>query len=466
MMHDVSVALALALVCCGVAAAVNVPASGAAGRGARVGGGQIPLPRFVQPSARRYGMQQLLPGFFDVTDYGAKGDNATDNTDAFQKALAAAQTAAGGVVYVPPGLYRFKGNLVVPPAVTLQGSYDTVPSHDCRQGDYPNDGSVLMPLANRGNDSADPFITVQHDATLHGFVVYHVEQTPNAMPVPYPFAIALVGNNAAVTDVEILNAWNGVSAVAAHRHYIARIQGQPLNIGIFIDQTYDIGRMEDVHFNPWFSVNKEFMYWQTTYGRAFVLGRSDWEYVFNTFAFAYAVGYHFVETSTGSMNGNFLGIGADYACNASVKVDASQPAGLLITNGEFTAFHNNDFAPNSTAIPSQVVVSPSNTGPVKFVTSSFWGPTDSIARLQGSGTTTFSSCSFVQWDLAMARGTSAILAEGGNTIVQGCDFQDAKSQLHVSAAAKKVVFANNVGPGPLNITGAGAGIVVSAANAF
>jgi hypothetical protein len=48
------------------------------------------------------------------------------------------------------------------------------------------------------------------------------------VPVAYPYAVALVGNNAAITDVEILNSWNGISAVAAHRHYIARIQVAPL----------------------------------------------------------------------------------------------------------------------------------------------------------------------------------------------------------------------------------------------
>ncbi len=63
----------------------------------------------------------------------------------------------------------------------------------------------------------------------------------------------------------------------AHRHYIARIQGQPLNIGVYVDQTYDIGRVEDVHFNPWFSDDKTFVSWQVTYGRAFVFARSDWE---------------------------------------------------------------------------------------------------------------------------------------------------------------------------------------------
>ena len=87
---------------------------------------------------------------------------------------------------------------------------------------------------------------------------------------------------------------------------------------------YDIGRIEDVHFNPWYSDGHPFYYWQTTHGRAFVFGRSDWEYVFNTFAFAYAIGYHFIERETGSMNGNFLGIGMDAATNASVQVDQSQ----------------------------------------------------------------------------------------------------------------------------------------------
>ncbi len=27
-------------------------------------------------------------------------------------------------------------------------------------------------------------------------------------------------------------------------------------MGIFVDQTYDIGRIEDVHWNPWFSMDQ------------------------------------------------------------------------------------------------------------------------------------------------------------------------------------------------------------------
>jgi hypothetical protein len=53
---------------------------------------------------------------------------------------------------------------------------------------------------------------------------------------------------------------------------------------------------------------------------AFIFGRADWEYVLNTFCFAYRVGYRFVQTSTGGCNGNFLGIGAD-DCNRAVLVE-------------------------------------------------------------------------------------------------------------------------------------------------
>ena len=75
--------------------------------------------------------------------------------------------------------------------------------------------------------------------------------------------------------------------------------------------------------------------------------------------------------------------------NASVRVDASQPPGLLITNGEFTAFHSAQFDPTATSAPNQVYVAAGNSGPVHFTTSSFWGPTDAIANLYGTG---LSSC--------------------------------------------------------------------------
>eukprot|EP00050_Salpingoeca_kvevrii_P014100 m.32637 g.32637 ORF g.32637 m.32637 type:complete len:334 (-) comp5558_c0_seq2:3218-4219(-) len=188
---------------------------------------------------------------FNVRDYGAKGDGSTDDTGAFAAALSAAATASGGEVFVPTGRYLLAGTLAIPSAVVLRGSYLSVPSHPMvdKTPSPPSDGSVLMPTAGRGNDSATPFITINADAAMAGFVVYYPEQTHNTYPVPYPYSVSMIGNNAALTDVELLNSWNGISAVAAHRHYIARIQGQPINIGVFVDETYDV-RLGCLHRRP------------------------------------------------------------------------------------------------------------------------------------------------------------------------------------------------------------------------
>ena len=58
---------------------------------------------------------------FDVKDYGAKGDNATDNAPAVQKALDSAGRNGGGVVLFPPGNYRFLDTIKVPRRTVLRG---------------------------------------------------------------------------------------------------------------------------------------------------------------------------------------------------------------------------------------------------------------------------------------------------------------------------------------------------------
>lgn len=440
-----------------------------------------------------------LPGFLNVEDYGAKKNNATfDNTVPFQNALDACSKANGGEVFAGAGTFTFKGSLAIPPGCTLSGTFTVVPSHDLRGGKKNiNDGTVLVPTGGRdlpgGCDinCTKNFIQVGPNAVLRGLVIYYREQETSATPVPYPWAIFLGdpdnkyggnANNAAVTDVELLGAWNGVAAVAAHRHYIARVQGHPLNIGVFVDETYDIGRIEDVHFNPWYSDNKPFIWYQTTHGRAFVMGRSDWEYVFNTFAFAYSIGYHFIERATGSMNGNFLGIGQDLATNASVQVDQSQPYGILITNGEFTSFcDSGGFAPLSCTDPSQVVVGNRNNGAVKFVNSAFWGPTSQIAKLDGKGTTTFSQCHFDSWDnhnlpnkTYVHNGTAAIQQYGGKLIVTQSEFSmggDGEnynpSHVWLGSNAGKTIISENVVKGKLSVEkngGKGKVIVVNNAD--
>ena len=84
-------------------------------------------------------------------------------------------------------------------------------------------------------------------------VIFYPNQINDGEPKPYPWAIAMRGKNPAVLEVELLNPYNGIDATKNERHLIRDVQGQPLRRGIWIDSIYDIGRVENVHFNPWWS---------------------------------------------------------------------------------------------------------------------------------------------------------------------------------------------------------------------
>jgi hypothetical protein len=68
------------------------------------------------------GNVQTLGGWFDVTAYGAKGDGTTDDTAAFIAALAAADAAKGGTVFVPKGKYKVTSTLTIPRQTILRGA--------------------------------------------------------------------------------------------------------------------------------------------------------------------------------------------------------------------------------------------------------------------------------------------------------------------------------------------------------
>ena len=98
---------------------------------------------------------------------------------------------------------------------------------------------------------------------------------------------------------------------------------------------------------------------------AFIFGRTDWEYVNNTFVYPVNIGYRFIQTTAGAANGQFSGIGADEA-QVCVKVEQIQPMGLLISNGQFVCMHG-DFASRSWWRAAC-------DGSVRLVDCAFWGP--------------------------------------------------------------------------------------------
>jgi hypothetical protein len=90
-------------------------------------------------------------------------------------------------------------------------------------------------------------LSIPANVTLQG--IYRVP------PVPYPpCVLSEHTENVGVSDCLLLNPYEGIKLVGAARHWIRGVTGYPVKRGIYVDQCYDIGHIENVHFWP-FGVN-------------------------------------------------------------------------------------------------------------------------------------------------------------------------------------------------------------------
>ena len=173
-------------------------------------------------------------------------------------------------MYAPPGRYLFRGTLDVP-----EGSRFEVPISACRRTrGYETkakrrpgeDGTALFVVSGRGKEDGKPFLTLNSNSSVNGLTIFYPEQDTESIPEAYPWTIAMRGKNPAVQDVELLNPYLGIDASQNERHNIRNVTGQPLRRGIWVDAIYDIGRIENVHFNPWWS----------SHGKAYRLADGKW----------------------------------------------------------------------------------------------------------------------------------------------------------------------------------------------
>jgi len=76
------------------------------------------------PLAAIHGAEVPAATRFDVRTYGAVGDDATDNTEAFSRCLKALVDAGGGRMTIPNGVFR--GRITIPPVSKPSPSWITV----------------------------------------------------------------------------------------------------------------------------------------------------------------------------------------------------------------------------------------------------------------------------------------------------------------------------------------------------
>lgn len=388
-----------------------------------VGGAALSTSALGQTASRPAQPEALGP---IVTAFGAQGDGQADSTAAFAKALQAAGAAGGAVVYVPAGHYRLTGPIEVPDNVTLQGPHRDSPPNTAA-------GAVILADVPPAEDGR-PFITLHNHSTLSGVSIRYVRQDNPAEIKPFPWCVRGVADNASIVNCLLVNPYRGVDfgTVTGGRHFVDGLYGQPLLQGLLIDNCFDVGRVRNVHFWPfWSQKARPFM---ETKGTAFIIGKTDWQMIDYCFCIWYRVGFHFVANRNGPGNSMITNSGSDIGPTA-VRVDAVQGhAGMTWVNGQFM---------------SGIEVAEGNPGPVKFTSCGFWGVNEngmhcaSHAMLAGGGTISFDACHFTAWDIEQ-KGAAALDANCAGLAVRNCDFLDAgKRHIRLGAKVKSAIITAN-----------------------
>jgi hypothetical protein len=379
-----------------------------------------------------------FPCAYEVS--AAKGDGVTDDTGAIQRSLDAA-TKTGGRICLPPGKYLVRGSLTVPPGVFLEGALDSP------QWAEPLAGSVILATGGRDREDAPALFEMGNSSTVRGITIHYPEQKPQDIH-PYAWTFHLGGIDNTVENVTLINSYNGIriGPEGNCRHRIRSVVGCVLRRGILVDNTTDIGRIENVQWHcHWWSTKNVGGDWDPVYTfmwqnlEAFIFGRTDWEYVTNTFVFPVKVGYHFIKTPAGKCNGQFCGIGAD-AAQRCVSVENIQHMGLLITNGEFVSMHGDDRV--------QVVVERTCEGSVRLVNCAFWGPARKCVVSHGQGYVSLSDCYLTienKSPTSQLPPEAVVEADGGKLQVRGCSFGSSQPSIVLKAGLQHAIITANNG---------------------
>ena len=371
-------------------------------------------------------------GYINVQNppYLAKGDGTKDDTAAVQAALNDAGNRCGNVVFLPTGNYLIASHLSVPAHTTLAGVWRVPQAYSQYKG------TTLLATEGAGSTSGVPFITLQGaNSTLEGVTIFYPNQVLSNSPRPYPWTIrAGGGDNVTVQNVLMVNPYLGVDLATANsgRHLIRSLYGQPLLIGIAVDKCYDIGRIMDVHFWPFWTQDTNVWAFQLKNGVAFDFMRTDWEVVQDVFSWGYHIGVRFRASANGAMNGQLSNVNLDNV-DIGIELTDTQPYAVHISNLNIA---NAGGGANHIGIRAL----PGGSAELNVNGASFWGAIRQPVSWNCSGLFSLSNARLLSWDPAVP----AIDILGGRAMLQANFFKDViGTAIHVGPGTDRVMIIGN-----------------------
>lgn len=253
--------------------------------------------------------QAKMRDVVSVKDFGAVGDsngttgNGTDDTAAVQAAIDYIKASGGGYsLYVPEGTYRLTSRLLIDSAVRVVGEgcspYVTTP------GTRGNGSWLYFDHTGKG-------LQIDGTAALAGVAFEHFgtfrnQPTPGVgwAPTAHDYDIYVDNADVTIDDVVLLNPTKGFKLTNTNygRLTIKRLRGQPLQIGIDIDECYDLPQISDVHFWPYWKDDSNVHAYTLQNLDAIYLRRVDNPQLVNIFTIYARAGIRITKSSAGSVS--------------------------------------------------------------------------------------------------------------------------------------------------------------------
>lgn len=345
---------------------------------------------------------QSFPFFTTPETFGAAGDGVQDDTAALNSALA---SLVPGERVLLTGKYLINSaNIIIPPYVTLEGTFEAAGSTLGNQNvPYAQINSAIILNSNYT-------LSLGGGSTIKGLIIRRSGQIfPSADSSGFSgTAITVVGNDCAVIGCMILGFDKGIYSSNQGRQYYDHVLGDNNNF-IEVTGSYDIGRIVDCHAYPFATITypnppANTYYRNTAYN---LHDGADWFKMTNCFAICYQNGI--VLQNVGAVT--LLGCG----------VDGQQIPGSIGVSVLGTC---NDIRLNACQIAAQahgVFVDTTNAGSItEFVNCNFWN---------NFGNGTNSTCIYI--------------GAGDAEITGSCRFGGGNFAIYVNNAASHVLVEGN-----------------------
>jgi hypothetical protein len=252
-------------------------------------------------TTRRASMSQLRRQVLadrgvDVRDYGALGNGVANDAPAIQAAINALGSA-GGVVNLGARTYRLASAIVVTNgAVRITGQ-------GFNEGGSPGAGTWLTvdqanftPFTFTGTAARGSVVANLAVRQAHG-----AAQNASWAPTAYDWFFRVENCFGGVDfDNILLSGINrGIFIRNSGRTDLRRIRGQVFTAGIEMDECYDVARIMNVHFWPFWSSNDHVVRWQQANGDAMIFRRVDGVFVDQSFVLGYRTMFRFASSAAG-----------------------------------------------------------------------------------------------------------------------------------------------------------------------